>query len=188
MRRRSSAGTPRSRRAPRHRSTSGRGRPLDRQRPGLARHTPGLGGRCLVAQPSTELAPPDRRGVFGRHSPGADADVEVHAFFSDHNGGMVEDPVTGSLNASLAQWLFETMGTLHPWRSHQTGASDLPPAGHMGGGSLRIVPHRRAMLIRDRPARSSRPSSTPPSRPGSGSPGDHRLVVWVGTPRAPRGR
>lgn len=47
-------------------------------------------------------------GVFGQHSPGAGADVEVRAFFSDHNGGIVEDPVTGSLNASVAQWLFET--------------------------------------------------------------------------------
>ena len=52
---------PTTRRAPRHRSTSGRGRPLDPQRPGLARHTPGLGGRRLIAQPPTELAPPDRR-------------------------------------------------------------------------------------------------------------------------------
>lgn len=47
-------------------------------------------------------------GVFGLHAPGAGADVEVRAFFSDHNGGIVEDPVTGSLNASIAQWLFET--------------------------------------------------------------------------------
>jgi PhzF family phenazine biosynthesis protein len=47
-------------------------------------------------------------GVFGPHAPGADADIEIRAFFSDHNGGIVEDPVTGSLNASVAQWLFET--------------------------------------------------------------------------------
>ncbi|KAI5930741.1 Cilia- and flagella-associated protein 47 [Manis javanica] len=32
----------------------------------------------------------------------------VRAFFSDHRGAIVEDPVTGSLNASLAQWLFAT--------------------------------------------------------------------------------
>lgn len=46
-------------------------------------------------------------GVVGPHTPGADAAFEVRAFFSDHTGAIIEDPVTGSLNASLAQWLFE---------------------------------------------------------------------------------
>lgn len=42
-------------------------------------------------------------GVLGRWSgPDAEADVEVRAFIGDE---AVEDPVTGSLNASLAQWL-----------------------------------------------------------------------------------
>jgi PhzF family phenazine biosynthesis protein len=50
-------------------------------------------------------------GVVGRFagvgtSPGVDKDLafEVRAFFPG-NSGMVEDPVTGSLNAGLAQWL-----------------------------------------------------------------------------------
>lgn len=47
-------------------------------------------------------------GVIGPHAPGDDAAFEVRAFFSDHLGTIVEDPVTGSLNASLAQWLFAT--------------------------------------------------------------------------------
>lgn len=47
-------------------------------------------------------------GVIGAHVPGGDAAFEVRAFFSDHLGTIVEDPVTGSLNASLAQWLFAT--------------------------------------------------------------------------------
>jgi PhzF family phenazine biosynthesis protein len=47
-------------------------------------------------------------GVVGPHAPGGDAAFEVRAFFSDHLGTTVEDPVTGSLNASLAQWLFAT--------------------------------------------------------------------------------
>ncbi len=47
---------------------------------------------------------PYARGVAGA-SPAA---CEVRAFFSDHQGAIVEDPVTGSLNASLAQWLFAT--------------------------------------------------------------------------------
>jgi predicted PhzF superfamily epimerase YddE/YHI9 len=46
-------------------------------------------------------------GVVGAHSHG-DAAFEVRAFFNNHLGTIVEDPVTGSLNASLAQWLFST--------------------------------------------------------------------------------
>jgi PhzF family phenazine biosynthesis protein len=41
-------------------------------------------------------------GVVGPHEPGQDAAFEVRAFIGD---GGYEDPVTGSLNASLAQWL-----------------------------------------------------------------------------------
>ncbi|MFS2127163.1 PhzF family phenazine biosynthesis protein [Pseudomonas sp. Pseusp97] len=46
-------------------------------------------------------------GVIGAHSQG-DAAFEVRAFFNNHLGTIVEDPVTGSLNASLAQWLFSS--------------------------------------------------------------------------------
>jgi len=35
----------------------------------------------------------------------ADAAIEVRAFFNDGGGPLREDPVTGSLNASVAQWL-----------------------------------------------------------------------------------
>ena len=47
-------------------------------------------------------------GVVGPHANGGEAAFEVRAFFSDHLGAIAEDPVTGSLNASLAQWLFAT--------------------------------------------------------------------------------
>jgi PhzF family phenazine biosynthesis protein len=43
-------------------------------------------------------------GVVGRHGPEAEADVEVRAFFPAGQG-IAEDPVTGSLNAALGQWL-----------------------------------------------------------------------------------
>jgi PhzF family phenazine biosynthesis protein len=43
-------------------------------------------------------------GVVGPIDDDADADFEVRAFFPGP-GYMAEDPVTGSLNASLAQWL-----------------------------------------------------------------------------------
>ena len=44
-------------------------------------------------------------GVVGPHDHG-DVDFEVRAFFPG-NSGLVEDPVTGSLNAALAQWLID---------------------------------------------------------------------------------
>lgn len=44
-------------------------------------------------------------GVVGPHRDDADIDFEVRAFFSNDKGQLIEDPVTGSLNASLAQWL-----------------------------------------------------------------------------------
>ena len=44
-------------------------------------------------------------GIVAPHPDGSEVDFEVRAFFSDDNLKLVEDPVTGSLNASLAQWL-----------------------------------------------------------------------------------
>jgi PhzF family phenazine biosynthesis protein len=46
-------------------------------------------------------------GVVGPHPAGAPEQFEVRAFFPS-NGATVEDPVTGSLNASLAEWLIGT--------------------------------------------------------------------------------
>lgn len=45
-------------------------------------------------------------GVVGPHAAGGDADYELRAFFSGTQGELIEDPVTGSLNASVGQWLF----------------------------------------------------------------------------------
>ena len=44
-------------------------------------------------------------GVVGFYPTGADVALEVRAFFNDGGGPLREDPVTGSLNASVAQWL-----------------------------------------------------------------------------------
>jgi PhzF family phenazine biosynthesis protein len=46
-------------------------------------------------------------GVVGAYPPGAPAAFEVRAFFPK-DGTTVEDPVTGSLNASLAPWLLRS--------------------------------------------------------------------------------
>jgi PhzF family phenazine biosynthesis protein len=44
-------------------------------------------------------------GVIAPHPENSEVDFEVRAFFADDKGHLVEDPVTGSLNALLAQWL-----------------------------------------------------------------------------------
>ncbi|MEM7687978.1 MAG: PhzF family phenazine biosynthesis protein [Pseudomonadota bacterium] len=44
-------------------------------------------------------------GLVGPHPAGQETAYEIRAFFTDHNGALLEDPVTGSLNASVAQWL-----------------------------------------------------------------------------------
>jgi PhzF family phenazine biosynthesis protein len=44
-------------------------------------------------------------GVVGAHPPGSECAFEVRAFFTGAGDVVAEDPVTGSLNAALAQWL-----------------------------------------------------------------------------------
>ena len=46
-------------------------------------------------------------GVVGPYPQGSPLAFEVRAFFSK-DGALIEDPVTGSLNASLAEWLLRT--------------------------------------------------------------------------------
>ncbi|MDQ2861250.1 MAG: PhzF family phenazine biosynthesis protein [Pseudomonadota bacterium] len=58
-------------------------------------------------------------GVVGAHAPGDEAAFEVRALFTDHHGNVVEDPVTGSLNASLAQWLYSTARVSGPYIAAQ---------------------------------------------------------------------
>jgi PhzF family phenazine biosynthesis protein len=57
-------------------------------------------------------------GVVGLHPPGSPEAIEVRAFFPAH-GVTVEDPVTGSLNASLAPWLVRTGRVRLPYTARQ---------------------------------------------------------------------
>ncbi|MDE2605278.1 MAG: PhzF family phenazine biosynthesis protein [Burkholderiales bacterium] len=50
------------------------------------------------------VGPRGKVGVVGARPQGDECAFEVRAFFPGNNG-MAEDPVTGSLNAALAQWL-----------------------------------------------------------------------------------
>jgi PhzF family phenazine biosynthesis protein len=58
--------------------------------------------QVLALKPDWAALAPLKLGVIGPHDAGHDAAFEVRAFIG---GGGYEDPVTGSLNASLAQWL-----------------------------------------------------------------------------------
>ncbi|HEX2025635.1 MAG TPA: PhzF family phenazine biosynthesis protein [Actinomycetota bacterium] len=57
-------------------------------------------------------------GVVGPHPPGSEVAFEVRAFFPV-GGTTVEDPVTGSLNASVGQWLLETGRATSPYVAAQ---------------------------------------------------------------------
>jgi PhzF family phenazine biosynthesis protein len=53
-------------------------------------------------------------GVVGAYPPGSPAAFEVRAFFPK-DGALVEDPVTGSLNAAIAPWLLRTGRATAPY-------------------------------------------------------------------------
>jgi PhzF family phenazine biosynthesis protein len=57
-------------------------------------------------------------GIAGPHQPGGPAAFEVRAFFPG-NGVTYEDPVTGSFNASLAEWLLSTGRAQAPYLARQ---------------------------------------------------------------------
>jgi PhzF family phenazine biosynthesis protein len=60
----------------------------------------------LAVEPLRHRAERIDLGVVGPHAPGSDIAFELRAFFTAEGGAIIEDPVMGSLNASVAQWLF----------------------------------------------------------------------------------
>lgn len=91
-------------------------------------------------------------GVAAFLPAGSEALYEVRAFFSNHHGELIEDPVTGSLNASMAQWLVETDRALPPyvvsqgWNRGRSGAVqidlDADDAVWVGGRVFDVVDGR----------------------------------------------
>lgn len=73
------------------------------------------------AQAVLDVTPGDSEhkiGVVGPYPPGSPYAVEVRAFFSAGRS-LTEDPVTGSLNAGLAQWLLGSGYLTAPYLAHQ---------------------------------------------------------------------
>ena len=90
-------------------------------------------------------------GVVG---PGGAEDWELRAFFP-HNGATVEDPVTGSLNASVAGWLLETGRATVPYTAAQGTAlgragrihvsTDADGTLWVGGGTVTCISGKVAL-------------------------------------------
>jgi PhzF family phenazine biosynthesis protein len=85
----------------------------------------------LALRPEWAALTPLKLGVVGAHEAGHDAAFEVRAFIGD---GGYEDPVTGSLNASLAQWLI---------------GAGLAPAGYVAAQGTALQRAGRVHLARD---------------------------------------
>jgi len=87
-------------------------------------------------------------GVVGPYPDGSPEAFEVRAFFPA-NGVTVEDPVTGSLNASLAEWLLRTGRATVPYTASQGTALGRSGRVHVtrdhdgtiwtGGGTITCV-------------------------------------------------
>jgi PhzF family phenazine biosynthesis protein len=99
----------------------------------------------LAAAPTVEVGD---LGLVAMHPPGAEADIEVRAFFP-LNGMAAEDPVTGSLNASLAMWLLGSGRLASPYVARQGTAlgragrvhveADDEGATWIGGGTVTCI-------------------------------------------------
>ena len=85
-------------------------------------------------------------GVVGSHRGGVDAAYEVRAFFTK-DGATVEDPVTGSLNASVARWMLDSGRVVAPYVATQGTALgragrayvDVDEAGQIWLGGRAVV-------------------------------------------------
>lgn len=58
-------------------------------------------------------------GLIGLEAPGAACAYELRAIFTNQNGTLIEDPVTGSLNAAAAQWMIASGRVTAPYLAAQ---------------------------------------------------------------------
>ena len=61
-------------------------------------------------------------GVIGPHSSGSEFAFELRAFFTEGSEPLREDPITGSLNASAAEWLLSKNRVAAPYVASQGSA------------------------------------------------------------------
>jgi PhzF family phenazine biosynthesis protein len=58
-------------------------------------------------------------GIIGPYPAGSDLAFELRTFFSDQHGAILEDPVTGSFNASAARWMLASGRATSPYTASQ---------------------------------------------------------------------
>ncbi len=87
--------------------------------PGWAGIMLGSAEAVLAVEPRRDYPHRIEIGIVGPHPAGSDVDWEVRAIFSGNEGSLIEDPVTGSLNASLAQWLLGSGRATAPYVAAQ---------------------------------------------------------------------
>jgi predicted PhzF superfamily epimerase YddE/YHI9 len=73
----------------------------------------------LALRPSADDGDGVDIGAVGAYPAGSECAFEVRAFFSNDRGELIEDPVTGSLNASVAQWLVGSGQATAPYVTSQ---------------------------------------------------------------------
>lgn len=73
----------------------------------------------LAIEPGRHHAARIEIGVVGFYPSGNAEAYEIRSLFSDAFGALLEDPVTGSLNASVAQWLLGTGRVAAPYVASQ---------------------------------------------------------------------
>lgn len=103
----------------------------------------------LAINPSRYCPSPIDVGVVGPYPPSSEVAFELRALYYDAQGILIEDPVTGSLNASVAEWLFATgratgdyvaaQGTLLDRTGRIYVSKDESNKVWVGGGTLILV-------------------------------------------------
>ena len=95
----------------------------------------------LAASPAPQAEAGTDVALIGAHPAGGPVQWEVRAFFADPTGRLVEDPVTGSLNAAAAQYLFgsgQASGSYRAAQGRKVGADGLVHASQSDDGSVWI--------------------------------------------------
>ena len=72
----------------------------------------------LALRPDPAGGRPSYIGVLGPYPSGSECALEVRAFFCE-DGPLLEDPVTGSLNAAIAPWVLRSGSAVSPYVASQ---------------------------------------------------------------------
>ena len=89
----------------------------------------------LAARPLAEAPAGTDIGLAGPCASGSETDWELRAFFTNHQGRLIEDPVTGSFNAGVA---------LHLFGAGLAKGSYIAAQGRMTGADGRVMCEQQA--------------------------------------------